>query len=426
MRIAAISMLLLMLSSAVPPAQSPDARARAFLDSAAFRQVAAFIESDQDRFVRELVTLTEIPSPPFKEQARAKAFLAMLREQGLDAVEMDGVGNVMGIRRGTGGAPLMAVNAHLDTVFPEGTNVTVKRAGTRLMAPGIGDDTRGLALLLALIRTMDAAKIETPGDILFVGNVGEEGEGDLRGIKFLLGKGKYKDRIKQVVAIDGVGLDHVVRGGVGSRRYRVAFNGPGGHSYGAFGLVNPAFAMGNAMAKFSRIQVPPTPKTTFNIGVVAGGTSINSIPSQVTMDVDMRSESCAELKKLDDTFLGIVRDAAVEENRTRATREGPITVDPKLIGERPCGETPLAAPLVQAAAAALKAFGKTPEFSFGSTDANIPMSLGIPAITIGAGGPSGRAHAPDEWTDVEPANNVQNVRMALALVVAAAGAGGGR
>ena len=415
-----------MLSSAVPVAQSPDARARAFLDSAAFKQVAAFIQSDQDRFVRELVTLTEIPSPPFKEQARAKAFLAMLREQGLDALEMDGVGNVMGIRKGTGGAPLMAVNAHLDTVFPEGTNVTVKRAGTKLMAPGIGDDTRGLALLLALIRTMDAARIETPGDILFVGNVGEEGEGDLRGIKFLLGKGKYKDRIKQVVAIDGVGLDHVTRGGVGSRRYRVAFKGPGGHSYGAFGLVNPAFAMGNAMAKFSRIQVPATPKTTFNIGVVAGGTSINSIPSQVTMDVDIRSESCAELKKLDDTFLGIVRDATGEENRTRATREGPITVDPKLIGERPCGETPLDAPLVQAAAAAIKAFGKTPEFSFGSTDANIPMSLGIPAITIGAGGPSGRAHSPDEWTDVEPASNVQNVRMALAILVAASGAGAGR
>jgi acetylornithine deacetylase/succinyl-diaminopimelate desuccinylase-like protein len=253
MRIASISTLLLVLWSAVPLAQSFDARARAFLDSAAFKQVAAFIQSDQDRFVRELVTLTEIPSPPFKEQARAKAFLAMLRAQGLQDVEMDGVGNVMGIRKGSGSAPLMAVNAHLDTVFPEGTNVTVKRAGTKLMAPGIGDDTRGLALLLALIRTMDAAKIETPGDILFVGNVGEEGEGDLRGIRFLLGKGKYKDRIKPVVAIDGVGLDHVTRGGVGSRRYRVAFKGPGGHSYGAFGLVNPAFAMGNAMAKFSRI-----------------------------------------------------------------------------------------------------------------------------------------------------------------------------
>src|SRR5262249_54083515 len=163
-----------------------------------------------------------------------------------------------------------------------------------LMAPGVGDDTRGLALLLALIRTMDAAKLQTPGDILFVGNVGEEGEGDLRGIRFLLQKGKYKDRIRQVLAIDGDALESVTQGGI---RYRVSFKGPGGHSYGAFGLVNPAYAMGNAIAKFSHIEVPATPKTTYNIGVVAGGTSINSIPAEVTMDVDMRSQSCAELKK---------------------------------------------------------------------------------------------------------------------------------
>jgi tripeptide aminopeptidase len=445
MRIVVLSVALLAALSAAPLAQSPDARVRSLLESPQFKQAVAFIQSDQDRFVRELVTLTEIPSPPFKEQARAKAFLEMLRQQGLRDVEMDAEGNVMGIRKGTPaspkptgegglvspkptgeGGPMLAVNAHLDTVFPAGTNVTVKRDGTKLMAPGVGDDTRGLALMLALIRAMDAAKIQTPGDILFVGNVGEEGEGDLRGIKFLLRKGKYKDRIRQVVAIDGAGLDRVTRGGVGSRRYRVSFKGPGGHSYGAFGLVNPAYAMGNAIAKFSRIQVPATPKTTFNIGVVAGGTSINSIPSQVTMDVDMRSESCAELKKVDEAFLAIVRDAVNEENKTRSTKEGPIAADPKLIGERPCGETPADAPIVQAAAAAIKAFGKTPVFSFSSTDANIPMSLGIPAMTIGAGGPSGRAHSPDEWTDIDPKTNVQNVQMALAILLTVAGDAAGR
>jgi tripeptide aminopeptidase len=406
-------------------AQSPDAKVRAILDSPAFKQAVTFIQSDQDRFLRELVTLTEIPSPPFKEQARAKAFMEMLRQQGLSDVEMDAEGNVMGIRKGSAGTPaglappkppgegpMLVVNAHLDTVFPEGTNVKVKREGTRLMAPGVGDDTRGLALILALVRTMDAAKIQTTGDILFVGNVGEEGEGDLRGIKFLLRKGKYRERIKQVVAIDGNALESVTRGGVGSRRYRVSFKGPGGHSYGAFGLVNPAFAMGSAIAKFSRLQVPAAPKTTFNIGVVAGGTSINSIPSQVTMDVDLRSESCAELKKLDEAFLAIVRDAVAEENKARSIKEGPITVDPKLIGERPCGETPVTA--------AIRAFGKTPAFSFSSTDANIPMSLGIPAMTIGHGGPAGRAHAPDEWTDVDPRTNAQNVELALAILLAVA------
>jgi acetylornithine deacetylase/succinyl-diaminopimelate desuccinylase-like protein len=313
------------------------------------------------------------------------------------------------------------VNAHLDTVFPEGTDVKVKRQGTRLMAPGIGDDTRGLALLLALIRTLDAAKFTTTADMLFVGNVGEEGEGDLRGIKFLLQKGKYKDRVKQVLAIDGNESNAVTRGGVGSKRYRVTFKGPGGHSYGAFGLVNPAFAMGGAIAKFGRLEVPATPKTTYGVGVVRGGTSVNSIPSEVIMDVDLRSESCAELKKVDEAFLAVVREAADEENRTRSTKEGRIEADPKVIGERPCGETPMDAPIVQAVAAAIRAFGLTPAFTIGSTDANVPMHLGIPAVTIGRGGPGGRAHSPDEWADVDPAANARNVQVALTILLAVAG-----
>jgi len=299
--------------------------------------------------------------------------------------------------------------------------VKVKRDGTRLMAPGIGDDTRGLALILALIRAMDAAMLQTADDILFAGNVGEEGEGDLRGIKFLLKKGKYKDRIAQVVAIDGGDVDSVTRGGVGSRRYRVTFKGPGGHSYGAFGLVNPAFAMGSAIARFSHMQVPAAPKTTFNVGVVSGGTSINAIPSEVSMDVDMRSESCAELAKVDESFLAIVRAAVDEENAARSTKEGRIAADPKLIGERPCGETAAASPIVQAAAAAIKAFDGRPTFTISSTDANIPMSMGLPAITIGRGGPGGRAHSPDEWTDVDAATNVRNVQVALAIVLTVAG-----
>jgi acetylornithine deacetylase/succinyl-diaminopimelate desuccinylase-like protein len=403
-------------------AQSPDGRVAALVGSAAFRQAAEFIKSDQERFVKELITLTEIPAPPFKEQARAKAFMEMLRQHGLSDVEMDAEGNVMGIRRGSNpGGRLLLVNAHLDTVFPEGTDVKVRREGTKLMAPGVGDDTRGLALILALIRAMDAGKLQAPGDILFAGNVGEEGEGDLRGIKFLLQKGKYKDRIAQVVAIDGGNVDSITRGGVGSRRYRVTFKGPGGHSYGAFGLVNPAFAMGSAIAKFSHIQVPATPKTTFNVGVVAGGTSINSIPAEVSMDVDMRSESCAELAKVDTVFLSIVRAAVDEENAARSTKEGAITADPKVIGERPCGETSLTAPIVQSAVAAIKAFDGRPVFSISSTDANIPMGMGLPAITIGRGGPGGRNHSPDEWTDVDPAANVRNVQVVLAIVLGAAG-----
>ena len=402
-------------------AQAPAPAVQALLASPEFAAAKAYIQSDQDRFVRELVTLTEIPSPPFKEQARAAAFVSMLRESGMADVETDPEGNVMALRKGAAGKGLLVVNAHLDTVFPEGTNVKVRRQGTRLSAPGVGDDTRGLALLLSLIRTLDAAKIRMASDVLFVGNVGEEGEGDLRGVKYLLQQGKYKGRVTQMVAIDGGDVNGVTTGGVGSKRYRVTFTGPGGHSYGAFGLVNPAYALGDAMTRFARLTVPSAPKTTFNVGVVRGGTSVNSIPSEVSMDVDMRSESCAELKKLDVAFLAVVHDAVDAENRARSTKEGPIKADPKVIGERPCGETPQSSPIVKAADAAIRAFGLTPSFNISSTDANVAMSLGIPAITIGRGGPGGRAHSPDEWTDMDPSANVRNEQVVLAVMLSAAG-----
>jgi tripeptide aminopeptidase len=423
MRGAVLSVALFAAAAASSAAQAPDAAVRGLVDGPKFKQAVAFIQADQDRFVRELIALTEIPAPPFKEQARAKAFLEMLRQLGLSDVEMDAEGNVMGLRRGTAaaGGPVLVVNAHLDTVFPEGTDVKVKRQGTRLSAPGIGDDTRGLALLLALVRTLDAATFTTPGDILFVGNVGEEGEGDLRGAKFLLQKGKYKGRIKQMLAIDGGDTASVTRGGVGSMRYRVTFKGPGGHSYGAFGLVNPAFAMGAAIARFGRLEVPSSPKTTYGVGVVRGGTSVNSIPAEVSMDIDLRSESCAELKKVNDAFLAIVRDAVDEENKTRSTREGRIEADPKVIGDRPCGATPGESPIVQATAAAIRAFGEAPSYAISSTDANVPMSMGIPAVTIGRGGPGGRSHSPDEWTDVAPGANIKNVQIVVAILLSVAG-----
>jgi tripeptide aminopeptidase len=418
LRISTISTVLILT---LTQPQTHEARIQRLKDSADFKQAAAFIDGEYDRFVRELIALTEIPSPPFKEGQRAKAFLEMLKQAGLSDVEMDPEGNVMGVRKGTGGGALLAVLAHLDTVFPEGTDVKVKREGTRLAAPGVGDDTRGLALMLAVVRAMNAVKFKTASDVLFVGNVGEEGEGDLRGAKYLLQKGKYKDRIKQFIAIDGGDQSIITRGVVGSRRYRVAFKGPGGHSYGAFGLVNPAFAMGNAIAKISRMQVPASPKTTFNVGVVSGGTSVNAIPFKVQMDVDLRSESCAELQKLTDAFLGLVRQAVDEENNTRSTREGRIEADPKLIGDRPCGETSATAPLVQTTAAVVTAFGMNPRFEISSTDSNVPMNMGIPAVTIGRGGPGGRAHAPDEWTDVERKGAVRAVETAMTIILMVAG-----
>jgi tripeptide aminopeptidase len=411
---------ILLTALLVAARQTPDPAVARTIGSPAFKQASAFIDTDYDRFVRELIALTEIPSPPFKEQARARAFLDLVRQTGLSDVEMDAEGNVMGLRKGTSADPLLAVVAHLDTVFPEGTPVKVRRDGTKLMAPGVGDDTRGLALMLAMVRAMDAAQIRTASDILFVGNVGEEGEGDLRGVKYLLRTGKYKDRIKRFIAIDGGEQGGITTGGVGSRRYRVIFKGPGGHSYGAFGLVSPAFAMGGAIAKFGRLQVPRDPKTTFNVGVVRGGTSVNAIPAEVSMDVDMRSESCAELKKVDEAFLALLREAVDEENTARSTAEGRVTADPKMIGERPCGQTPLDSRLVQTVTSVVKAFDLSPAYGISSTDSNIPMSMGIPAVTIGRGGPGGRSHAPDEWTDVNKPAVTKSVRVALAIVTAVA------
>jgi len=404
-----------------PAAQTAAPDVSRTIESADFREAKAFIRTDYDRFVKELIALTEIPAPPFKEERRAAAYLAMLQQHGLSDVERDPEGNVMGVRRGTGGGPMLAVLAHLDTVFPEGTDVKVRREGTRLMAPGIGDDTRALALMLSVIRAMNAAKLATRSDILFVGNVGEEGEGDLRGVKYLLRKGKYKDRIKLFLAIDGGEQGTITRGGVGSKRYRVTFKGPGGHSYGAFGLVNPAYAMAAAIARFSDVQVPASPKTTFNVGVVSGGTSVNSIPAEVSMDVDIRSESCAELAKVDATFLSIVKAAVADENRARSTREGRIDADPRVIGERPCGDTSMEAPILKTAVAVVQSFGLKPSYSISSTDSNIPMSMGIPALTIGRGGPGGRSHSPDEWTDVAAPGVAQSAEVVLAIILAIAG-----
>jgi acetylornithine deacetylase/succinyl-diaminopimelate desuccinylase-like protein len=238
-------------------------------------------------------------------------------------------------------------------------------------------------------------------------------------VKYLLQRGKYKDRIKSFISIDGGDQGPIVNGALGSKRYRVTFKGPGGHSYNAFGLVSPAFAMGTAIAKFSRVMVPSKPKTTFNVGVVGGGTSVNSIPTEMFMDVDMRSESPGELNKLVTTFQAIIREAVDEENRTRSTAQGKVGADVKLIGDRPSGETAISSSLVQSTTAAVKAFGLTPTYGIGSTDANIPISLGIPAVTIGRGN-SARSHALDEWVDIEKQSSVRAAQIALTVILAAA------
>jgi tripeptide aminopeptidase len=418
-KIACSAFAVLFVSAIVAFAQTPAQRTIA---NPKFQAATEFISKDHDRFVRELIQITEVEAPPFKEEKRAKVVAELLRQSGLSDVSIDAEGNVVGVRKGTGGGPLIAIAAHLDTVFPEGTNVKVRQQGNRLYAPGVGDDTRALAVLLTIIRAMEAAKIQTASDILFVGNVGEEGPGDLRGMKYLFQRGPYKDKIKMFISLDpfGPGGDITI-GGVGSKRFRVTFKGPGGHSYGSFGLVSPAYALGNAITKLSKMQVPSRPRTTFNVGVVGGGTSVNSIPFESWMDVDIRSESKEELTKAVDTFTRLMHEAADEENRARLTSQGRIEAEVKLIGDRPFGQTPMSAPIVQTSAGVIQAFGMNPTYGSSSTDSNIPMSLGIPAVTLESGGTGGRNHTLDEWIDVDKMSSIRGINIVMGILLALAG-----
>lgn len=412
----AVALIALPASAATDPAK--------LVVSPAFKKAVAKLDADYDRTVADIVTLTEIPAPPFKEEARAKAYLEMLKAHGLSNVEMDAEGNVMGVRPGTatkGKGPFVVIAAHLDTVFPEGTDVKVKREGSRLMAPGVGDDTRALATLLAYLRALDAAGVKTKADILVVGNVGEEGPGDLRGTRFLFNKGPNKGRITAFFSMDGSDPSRIVDKGVGSKRYRVTFKGPGGHSYGAFGIVNPMAAMARAVTDLYAVRTPKEPKTTYSASVTGGGTSVNSIPNSVFMEFDMRSESAAELARLDQTLVGILDKAVAAENAARDTRDGKVSYEAKVIGERPAGNTPRTSEIVKLTAGAITALGFSPQHEDSSTDSNVPMSLGIPAVTIGAGGKAGRAHALDEWIDVEKASSLKGMQVGLAALLAVAG-----
>lgn len=406
------------LSSPMAPAKSDDAVKRV-AKSANYIALVKQLDAEHDRIVDEIIKLVEVPAPPFKEAERAKAYRDMLASAGLQDVEIDVEGNAMGLYRGSeaAGGPVLVFAAHLDTVFPEGTPLKVRREGTKLYAPGIGDDTRSLAVILAYARAMKDKNIRPHMDILFVGNVGEEGPGDLRGVRYLLTKGKYKDRVKAFLSMDGTDPERVVNGGVGSRRYRVTYKGPGGHSYSAFGLVNPMAAMGQTVTELYKTKVPDVPKTTFAASVTGGGTSVNSIPNEVFMEFDFRSESPLELTKVEQRFLAIVQESTDAENAARSVSDGKIVAETKLIGDRPAGITAEGAAITQLAAAAIRAKGLTPRLVSSSTDANLPMSLGIPALTIGSGGSGGRAHSLDEWIDVEKDQSVKGMSTGLLMLL---------
>jgi tripeptide aminopeptidase len=369
------------------------------------RRLLEEIRADDARTFEEQKRITAIPAPPFKEAVRAEYVLGRMRELGLRDAAIDGEGNVVAIRKGAHGKPRLVASAHLDTVFPEGTDVTVRERDGVFLAPGIGDDARGLAVLLSLIGVLNRADLRTVGDVLFVGTVGEEELGNLRGVKAL-----FRDHrgIDAFISIDGLDIGRIVNQGTGSRRYEVIFRGPGGHSFLEFGRPSAVHAMGRAIAKIAEVRTPTDPKTTFTVGTVRGGTSVNAIAAEARLTLDMRSNSTAELLEVEERILGLVNEAVAEENRRwdAGTNAGTVTAEPRLIGDRRAGEVPETSPIVQAARRAVGTVAGNVRITLAgsSTDSNQAMSLGIPAVTLSGGGEGGNWHSPTEWYKPTDAN----------------------
>ena len=382
---------------------------------AAFERIALLDPTTLKRHIE----LTEIEAPPFKEARRAKVFADYFKTLGMDSVWIDTEGNVLGLLQGSEGNRTVALDAHLDTVFPEGTEVKVRIENDTLYAPGIGDDTRGLSMLLTLLETIKTEQIQPKDDLLFVGSVGEEGLGDLRGVKHLFRSGG--PRIDAWIAIDGGAIGRVNNKGLGSYRYRITFSGPGGHSWGAFGLANPHHALGQAITNFVQTADAYTstgPKTSYNVGVISGGTSINSIPFESVMEIDIRSVDPARLEVMESLLEDAVNQALLDQNQRK--RRGPeLTVKIDKIGNRPSGELSDQLPLVQRTLAATQAFGVTPYLTRGSTNSNIPIAKGIPAVTIGRGGDGGNAHSLDEWWTNKEGHKA--IQLALLILLMEAG-----
>jgi len=386
----------------------------------AVRTALEFIKADDGATLADQKALVAIPSPTSKEQQRAKYFLDRLKAVGLDEVRMDSVSNACGVLRGSGGGPKLMLSAHLDTVFPEGTDLTIKEKDGKLYAPGIADDARGLAAMLSVVRGLKAAKLRTVGDVWFCGTVGEEGLGDLKGIKQV-----FKDHkdIDGYIALESptVANEEISFQAAGSNRYRISYKGPGGHSYQAFGLPSAIHALGRAIAGISDLETPKVPKTTFTVGTVAGGTSVNSIAADATMDLDMRSNDNEELLKLEAKALQIARDAAAAENRRWGSDK--LRVEITQVGARPAGSPSPDSTVVHALWMSVKGTGGTPKLAGArSTEANLPISLGIPAAVVGAGGYSQGIHSPDEWFD--PTNAYLGVSKTLMAIVGLAGLDG--
>lgn len=388
----------------------------------AVRRARSLLHAHDADTVREQMAIAAIPAPSGEEAERGRFVRARFEEIGLADVSTDAAGNVLArLPGGSGDGQPAVVSAHLDTVFPAGTEVSPRRSGSRILAPGITDNSRGLAALLALARVLVEAGIHTRLPLWFAATVGEEGRGDLRGVKHLFRPDSPFAAAAAFVSLDGSGLRRVVNRGIGSRRLRATLRGPGGHSWSDFGLPNPIHALGTAVARIRRIPLPASPPSTLTVARIGGGTSVNAIPDEAWLEVDIRSADAGALRRIEAEVRKELERAAAEEDPRGHPRAPRLSLEIEVIGDRPSGAVEETHPLVRAALAATRAIGQQAELVASSTDANVPIALGIPAVTIGAGGVCGGVHTTAEW--YENRDGARGLERALLLVLAAAGTG---
>ncbi len=389
------------MSDVTPSLQQEVARLAA---SPEVRSAYNWFRTQEPQFLQWQMEMARIAAPPFGESARAAWLQERFREIGLDDVRIDDVGNVFGTHPGFG-RRYVALSAHIDTVFPANTPLNIRQQGSRIYGPGVSDNGAGVVAMLAIASLLRGVRVRHALPFVFIGNVGEEGEGDLRGMRHIFATPRWKDSIAYTLVLDGAGSDTIVAEALGSRRFEVIVRGPGGHSWSDFGAPNPIVILAKAIETFSATTVPSVPKTTFNIGVIRGGTSVNSIPESASMKVDIRSTSMAEMERLEHSLRRALNRAVEDESMAAEMRSSAqkrpsgVNCEVVVIGNRPAGELQAGARILQAVRAVDAQLSNAAHVQRASTDANVPLSLGLEAVAIGGGGSGGGAHTLQEWFD---------------------------
>lgn len=383
----------------------------------AVQRAEEFFVRESEWILQQQIRITSIPAPPFQEEERARYLEEQVRAVGLENVRRDPIGNVLGEHPGSDPEHIVLITAHMDTVFPGGTEIEVRRDGDHWVGPGIADNGAGLAALLALARAARESGLRTRASVLFVANVGEEGEGDLRGMRALFADAALRRRVLAAITLDGSSAERLTTKALGSKRFHIIVRGPGGHSWADFGLPNPIQALARAITRLTSVTIPQQPRTVLNIGEIEGGTSVNAIPYRASMKVDVRSEAESEIERLELALRTALAEAVQEENAAARTQGAPLAAEIKIIGHRPTGELPLTAHILEVFRAVDAHLGIKTDIQRSSTDANIPISLGIEAVAVGGGGRSAASHSLREWYDpTKREQGLKRVLLALALL----------